>query len=60
MDELIKQIEELRNTLIKIKEGKAYTDPEVVAASQKLDEVLNKYQELKEENEEENEEENDR
>lgn len=54
MDELIKQIEELRNTLIKIKEGKAYTDPEVVAASQKLDEVLNKYQELKEENEEEN------
>ena len=46
MDELIKQIEELRLELFRIKVGKAYTDPDVVTASQKLDDVLNKYQEL--------------
>lgn len=46
IDELIKQIEELRLDLVTIKVGRAYTDPEVVAASQKLDAVLNKYQEL--------------
>ncbi len=46
IEDLIKQIEELRANLIKIKEGRAYTDPEVVKASQKLDEFLNKYQEL--------------
>ena len=45
LNDLINQIEELRIKLIKIKEGKAYTDPEVVAASQELDEVLDKYQE---------------
>ncbi len=44
--ELIKQIEELRASLIKIQEGKKYSDPKVVAASQKLDAVLDKYQEL--------------
>lgn len=44
--QLIKQIEELRIDLVNIKVGKAYTDPEVVTASQKLDDVLNKYQEL--------------
>lgn len=44
--ELIKQIEELRLDLIKIKEGRTYSDPDVVAASQKLDKVLDKYQEL--------------
>lgn len=43
--ELIKEIEELRLNMIRIKEGKSYTDPEVVAASQELDDVLNKYQE---------------
>lgn len=46
INHLIKQIEDLRLNLIKIKEGRAYTDPEVVAASQALDEVLDKYQEL--------------
>ena len=46
INDLIKQIEELRFQLIKIKEGRTYTDPEVVAASQALDEVLDKYQEL--------------
>lgn len=45
-NDLIKHIEELRLQLIKMKEGRAYTDPEVVAASQALDEVLDKYQEL--------------
>ncbi|WP_248286486.1 Spo0E family sporulation regulatory protein-aspartic acid phosphatase [Desulfosporosinus shakirovi] len=46
MNQLIKQIEEFRLNLIKIKEGRAYTDPKVVGASQALDEVLDKYQEL--------------
>lgn len=46
IDELIKQIEELRLDLVRIKIGRAYTDPEVIEASQKLDNVLNKYQEL--------------
>lgn len=46
INELIKQIERLRLDLISIKEGKAYTDPDVVTASQKLDEVLNKYQDF--------------
>jgi hypothetical protein len=44
LEELIKQIEELRSNLIKIKEGKSFTDPEVIAASQELDVVLDKYQ----------------
>lgn len=43
---LIKQIEELRTDLVRIKVGRAYTDPEVVIASQKLDQVLNQYHEL--------------
>jgi len=46
INDLIQQIEELRSILIKVKEGRPYTDPEVVAASQALDEVLDKYQEL--------------
>ncbi|TGE33026.1 aspartyl-phosphate phosphatase Spo0E family protein [Desulfosporosinus sp. Sb-LF] len=45
LEKLIEKIEELRSKLIKIKEGKAYSDPEVVAASQELDSVLDKYQE---------------
>jgi len=44
LDELIKEIEKLRLYMIQIKEGKSFTDPEVVAASQALDAVLNKYQ----------------
>ncbi len=43
LEELIKQIEELRLSMIKIKEGRSFTDPEVVAASQELDVVLDKY-----------------
>ena len=46
LEELIQQIEKLRLDMIKITEGKSYTDPEVVAASQKLDAVLDKYQEM--------------
>lgn len=30
--------------MIKIKEGKSFTDPEVIIASQELDAVLDKYQ----------------
>lgn len=40
------QIEELRSNMIKIKEGKSFMDPEVIAASQMLDAVLDKYQEM--------------
>ena len=46
LEELIKQIEELRLRMIKTKEGKSYTDPEVITASQELDGVLNKYQDM--------------
>ncbi|GEM_PF-481558 len=46
LDELITQIEELRSSMIKTKEGRSYTDPEVIAASQELDAVLDKYQEM--------------
>ena len=46
LEELIKQIEELRSTMIKLKEGKSYTDPKVITASQMLDAVLDKYQEM--------------
>jgi len=44
LKKLIKEIERLRAKMIKIKEGKYFTDPEVVAVSQDLDVVLNKYQ----------------
>jgi len=46
INKLLKQIEELRLNVVKTKEGRAYTDPVVVAASQELDDVLNRYQEL--------------
>ncbi|WP_407314013.1 Spo0E family sporulation regulatory protein-aspartic acid phosphatase [Desulfosporosinus sp. SB140] len=44
--ELIKRIEELRLNMIKTQEGRAYTDPLVITASQKLDDVLDEYQEM--------------
>ena len=46
LEKLIKQIEQLRLNMIKIKEGRSYTDPEVITASQELDAVLNKYHEM--------------
>ena len=44
LQELIKKIEELRSSMVKIKEGKSFTDPEVITASQMLDAVLDRYQ----------------
>ena len=41
---LIKEIEILRSKMIELKEGRYYSHPEVVAASQDLDIVLDKYQ----------------
>ena len=41
---IIEQIEELRLSMIKIKEDKSFTDTEVITASQELDAVLDKYQ----------------
>ena len=46
LEKLIKQIGELRSSMIKTKEGKSYTDPEVITASQELDGILNKYQDM--------------
>ena len=48
LKELVREIEHLRSKMIKIKEGKYYSHPEVVAASQELDFVLDKYQEMQE------------
>lgn len=47
LKKLIKQIEEQRARLIKIHEGRVYSDPEVVTTSQQLDAILDKYQALK-------------
>lgn len=44
LEELIKKIEDLQISTIKVKEGKSYTDPEVVAACQELDAALDRYQ----------------
>jgi hypothetical protein len=46
MSELEKIIEELRLDLYRVAEGRSCSDPEVVAVSQKLDVVLDKYQRL--------------
>ncbi len=43
MEEILKQIEELRASMIKLNDEKSLTDPEVVTASQMLDAVLNEY-----------------
>lgn len=45
-EKIMKQIEELRANLYKIVDGRTFTDQEVVAASQKLDVVLNEYYRL--------------
>lgn len=41
---VIKQIEELHLSMIKIKEGRSFRDPEVVTVSKILDAVLDRYQ----------------
>ncbi|WP_407313765.1 aspartyl-phosphate phosphatase Spo0E family protein [Desulfosporosinus sp. SB140] len=43
LKEIMKQIEELRLSMIKMKEGRDFTDQEVVTASQMLDAILNEY-----------------
>lgn len=44
LEELLRDIEILRVKLHEIAEGKNFSDPEVVYASQMLDEILNIYQ----------------
>lgn len=44
LKDLNKKIEDLRSKMISIKDGKYFSHPEVVAASQDLDVVLDKYQ----------------
>ena len=44
LKDLNKEIEYLRSKMISITEGKYFSHPEVVAASQDLDAVLDKYQ----------------
>ena len=44
IEELIKQIEELRFSTNKVQEGKSYTDPEVMAACHELHVALDRYQ----------------
>ncbi len=44
LDELIKQIEELRSSTINVQEGKSHTDPEVVDACHELHSALDRYQ----------------
>lgn len=47
LEEIMKQIGELRASMIKIKEGRSFTDPEIIIASQMLEAVfLRKYQEM--------------
>ncbi|AFQ46245.1 aspartyl-phosphate phosphatase Spo0E family protein [Desulfosporosinus meridiei] len=44
LEEIMKQIEELRLSMVRIKDGKTtLTDQEVITASQMLDAVLNEY-----------------
>lgn len=45
-EKLQKKIEELRLKMVEVQEGKSFTDPEVVAASQELDSALNEYHEM--------------
>lgn len=47
LKELNMEIEILRSTMIRIKEGKCFSHPEVVAVSQDLDAVLDRYQVMK-------------
>lgn len=44
LDEIIKQIGELRLSTIKVQENKSYTDPEAVVACHELHAALDRYQ----------------
>ncbi len=46
LHEKLKRIEELRIRLNKISEGKNVTDPEVIFASQRLDDAITEYHKL--------------
>ncbi|BAU28239.1 Spo0E like sporulation regulatory protein [Aneurinibacillus soli] len=46
IEELLKQIEELRRTLNSLATEKSLSDPEVLTASQMLDALLNEYEKL--------------
>lgn len=47
LEGLIKQIEELRASMVKIKEGKSFKDPEIMIETQMLNDVfLGKYQQM--------------
>lgn len=46
IQEMEKIIEELRAQLHKIADGRCFTDPEVIKASQELDQKLNEYERL--------------
>lgn len=46
LEEVLKSIEDLRNKLNKLTNGRKLTDQEVVSASQMLDALLNEYQRL--------------
>lgn len=42
--EIESKIQELRAKLYEVARGRAFSDPEVIKASQKLDQVLNEYE----------------
>jgi len=46
LEDLRKQIEDLRSNMLKIKEGKTFTHPQVIAASQALDIVINEHHKM--------------
>ncbi|MCD9024291.1 aspartyl-phosphate phosphatase Spo0E family protein [Cohnella silvisoli] len=46
LEELLRQIEQMRSELYELINGKRFTDQEVIVASQMLDSILNEYQRL--------------
>ncbi|OLN33606.1 Spo0E family sporulation regulatory protein-aspartic acid phosphatase [Desulfosporosinus metallidurans] len=46
IEELLKQVEELHLSMIKIKKGNSLTDQRIMIESQILDIILNNYQEV--------------
>ncbi|BBI34624.1 aspartyl-phosphate phosphatase Spo0E family protein [Cohnella abietis] len=46
LEELLRQIEQMRHELHELINSKSFSDQEVVVASQMLDSILNEYQRL--------------
>lgn len=46
IEELLKQVEKLHLSMIKIKSGKSLMDQDIITESQILDVILNNYQEV--------------